>query len=263
MVDSRPWHESPKKASQNTNALERRIRLNQSGSNPVPLHTWIARHVVSWLPDRAAIVDLGCGTGLLGAALHEELSRSDGTIGNYHGIDPADTHRDAFVTNAPCDSLLSQLRIGDWLEGRSRYDLVAAVFSLYYHEADDLEWLLRSLVSRLTPSGRLVIVGPVDGNNLVWFQRLEKEVGVAIPERVFYESCEYMNDVMRVASRIDCDVRVRRYFNNVPMTREEVRQYWRSVIYHEEEHDARFDEVFDDGFTISKEVMFIEVKPIV
>lgn len=254
------WHATPKTGSQDTGSLNTRIAMNRAGTHPVPLHTWIARLLAEWLPDHARVVDLGCGTGLLGAALHDAVTLAGLTLQEYVGVDPSPTHRPEFLANAPAGSRLVQSTAGRWLATDDEpSDLVALVFSMYYEETDDLAAHVERLLARLRRRGRLLICGPVDSNNRGWFDTLRDVCGVHVPQRALHESYEYMNDVFDIVRRVDVDIRVRRYYNSVPMTSEQVRRYWRSVIYHDPAFDAAVDEVFADGVVIDKEVLYLEV----
>lgn len=253
-------HHSAKTASQDTSSLTARIGLNRKGSNPVPLHTWVARLMAEWLPDGGGVADVGCGTGLLGAALAEECANVGGRLGSYVGVDPSSSHGPAFAANAPHGSRFETLTLAEWIgTSRADYDAVACVFSLYYHETHDLPGLVGELLDRVNRHGRLVICGPIDPNNREWFEVLQDECGVGVPPRMLYESYDYMHDVVGAVSRCGRDFRASRYRNSVTMTPAQVHDYWRSVIYHDADHDEAVDRRFAKGVTINKEVLYLEV----
>ena len=254
------WHATPKTASQETDSLSTRLAMNRAGSHPVPLHTWIARLLTQWLPDGARVVDIGCGTGLLGAALRDEMATFGRGISHYLGVDPSVSHRSEFIPHCSCrigprsvhrfpvagdrpvDVRPRRTRLLDVLRGDPRP-----------------RRYLDTLLSRLGDGGRLLICGPVDSNNRRWFETLRDACGVEPPERALHESYDYMNDVVNVVRRLDADIRVRRYHNSVAMSGPEVGRYWRSVVYHDPAFDAVVDEVFADGVVIEKEVAYLEV----
>lgn len=120
------------------------------------------------LPEKeAAILDLGCGTGLSGVALKHFARTLDGV-----DLSPG------MIERARARRIYDRLSVGEadafLRETESSWDLVAAVDVLNY--VGDLTGLFRSAAARLVPSGRLI--GTVE--------RAEEGQGLVLTEKRRY-----------------------------------------------------------------------------
>lgn len=249
------WHEGSTRSSEDTAHLRQRLEVNASGSNTVPFHEWAASLIREFVPADGAVADLGCGIGKLGEALS-----SGGFTGVYVGVDTSKTHEESFRRAAPAGAEFVPEGLASWCSSsRHRFDAVASVYSLYYEETFSPRELLERMLDRTTPRGRAVVIGPYGANNASWFELLER-AGVAIPARVRHESSGYLEDVVRAAASLTCDVRLRHYRNDVVMNAEKARAYWRSVIYRDEARDEAVDATLSGGCTIVKEALYLDVR---
>ncbi|MBF9044448.1 methyltransferase domain-containing protein [Rhodobacterales bacterium HKCCE4037] len=101
---------------------------------------------LSMLPQKATILDAGCGPGI-----HAEAMLSAGH--DVHGIDPTR----AFVTDALSRGVNARLGTFDDISGEAIFDGIFASFSLLHAPRADLPRHLAAMVTALKPKGALFV----------------------------------------------------------------------------------------------------------
>jgi SAM-dependent methyltransferase len=142
-----------------------------------PLHFLLVRHIVESLPGAVAtvpaIVDLGCGTGVSGAA----WARACTPAPEVFGVDrhPWAVHEARETYRA--FALRGRVHVGDFVRARlpERSALVAA-FALNELPPDARHRFLRRVLAHARSGGRLLIVEPLAGQVAPWWDEWRRAV---------------------------------------------------------------------------------------
>ena len=124
---------------------------------------WLAEDIaVQQLPSNGRVLEIGCGTGLLGAALIDRLGDAHWLMTD---IAPAMVARTA-ARFAGDRRVVVGLMDGERPHGDDRYDLICSSLAMQWFS--DLESALRRLRSRLAPGGLLAFTTLTDGSFAEW-----------------------------------------------------------------------------------------------
>ena len=230
-------HQIQSRARQ-TKLVAQRIAENKAAQE-IDLTKWIFERL-KILPEDS-ILELGCGTGAQTLKMAETLNDK----GRIIAIDIAKEALDTIASKleksqtALVTLLESNMdKFGDALKDHRfndlQYDLCFCAYALYY--SSDPEKVLNGLKSRLTETGRIVIVGPYGSNNKPFFDLL-KSCGVVLPDLVTYSSQDFMCDlVLTWAIRNFKAIQISTVTNRIRWNKSDnVLNYWRGTTFYESE----------------------------
>lgn len=217
--------------SENPAALNLRARLNHEKGS-FDLAAWLRGH--AHIGRGARLLDIGCGTGRLlmrygEEALHDgrcvaidisEASlrelRQAASLAGLAGLETACLDMDTLAS----PDAHTELR---------GFTHIVSAYALYY--SLDAARLLAGLCYRLSPDGTLLVVAPAPGNNVEWFELLER-AGVRLPDRILDVTSFLERTVLPFALRNFSSVQVEVATNTVRLeSPEEIEAYWRSNVY--------------------------------
>jgi 2-polyprenyl-3-methyl-5-hydroxy-6-metoxy-1,4-benzoquinol methylase len=131
----------------------------RGGSCSAGIGAKTVRHWARTLPRSAAVIDLGCGSGIP----ITEVLVAEGL--NVYGIDAAPSFVRAFRRNLPNTPVICEAVKESTFFGRT-FDGVVAVGLIFLLSREEQERLIKRIASILTPGGRLLFTSPEEP--LVW-----------------------------------------------------------------------------------------------
>jgi SAM-dependent methyltransferase len=142
-----------------------------------PIHFLLVRHIIGELgitPQRGTVVDLGCGTGVAGAAVAASLTPPLAVL----GIDTHPWALDEARFTYTAFGIRADVKRGHAARTRfpSGTSFVVAAFVVNELTADDREVLLRALI-RLKPDTTILVVEPISQRISPWWDDWARELG--------------------------------------------------------------------------------------
>lgn len=230
--------------------LSARISEN-TAAQQVDLIQWIFRHVS--VPPGSRVLELCCGTGAQTIPLIERVGDSGRVVAvdvSRKALDTVDCKvgperrecLSAIETNLD-DLANALLRSGD----PRGFNLAFCAYGLYYSK--NASQVLDVMKERLSPSGRLVVVGPFGPNNEALFKFLE-ERGVTISDYVRYTSQDFMwKEVIPWATVNFNTVRIKVLVNPVRWdSAQNVLSYWQNSTFYMAERLAAVQMGLEEHF---------------
>ena len=139
-----------------------------------------------------------------------------------------------------------------------KFDLITCFYGLYYSK--DTKILLQKMISHLTESGHIIIVGPYGKNNEQLFSILKKYF--KLPDLVEYSSCSYMEKEVFPVLKETMDVEKVTFLNEIIYPDyNALINYWKSSTFYnpdfEKELEQEFKNYFENNnkFIVEKHVM--------
>jgi ubiquinone/menaquinone biosynthesis C-methylase UbiE len=229
---------SKRETSQITKHLDTRVRTNRLfGDND--LDQWLLQIVDPKAGD--AILDAGCGTGnhLIKLALQTQNDQ------NCIGFDLSEESISEAKRKASARGLRIKFVVGDLNEmdrspvQNDSFDVVISIYAIYY--ADDPKNTLAELSRKITPYGKLIIMGPHGDNNKGWFDFLSQFM--ELPKNIERISSRFMEEeVLPFAKQYFSDVRAMEFVNRISIPSYiDFRNYWVSNVYYKEFLDPGFE----------------------
>ncbi len=230
--------------------LEQRIAEN-AAAQEIDLATWIFERVPIRPGDH--VLELCCGTGGQTLPLLERV----GDAGRVVAVDISKAALDTLASKAGTKNRTRLTCIEASLENfssllpqagiRDCFDLIFCAYGLYY--SSDVERTLREARSKLSPQGRIVVVGPFGPNNKPLFD-LVRASGVTISEPVVFSSESFMlQAVLPWGARNFESIAVHTMVNPVRWTTpERVLNYWQNTTFYDAERRSDFERLIHSHF---------------
>ncbi len=231
-----------------TTALNDRIAQNIAGGE-ADLNQWVFDHLEFAPGER--VLELCCGTGKQTDFFLRHLDSTS----RITALDIAQSSLDAIKGRHPEEVRLklAQGNLNDISAalsaetGAEEFSMIFCAYGLYY-AADPIKTIADGL-ARLSPDGRLVVVGPFGRNNGELFADCEA-AGVKFDSLITYSSRDFMPIcvVPHLAHEFH-ELKVSSLRNTVSWkTPEAVMSYWKASTFYEPASEERFKKIVDDRF---------------
>ena len=214
-----------------TAALKSRI-LHQKNQS-LNLNDWIFENLP--VPDEGDVLELCCGTGSQTIYLSERVKSGSITSVdiNPESLEVAEEN----VGTSLVRFIQSDIDTTDNFLDRD-YDLIFVSYGFYYSK--EPQALHSRLVERLSPQGRIAIIGPVQGNNAELFS-LVRKLGVKIPPTVTDSSEEFMIRMLRIFLDSFASVNFFRTTNTITYDSiDSLLEYWKNTTFYGPGLDEQF-----------------------
>jgi len=239
--------------------LEQRIAEN-AAAQEIDLPTWIFERVLVHPGDQ--ILELCCGTGGQTLALLDRV----GQEGRVVGLDVSRSALDTLAARAGAGSRLTcvEARLEEFPAALERarveiefFDLIFCAYGLYYSE--NAEQTLEHAKAKLTPGGRIVIVGPFGPNNKPLFD-LVRASGAVLSEAVINSSQLFMSHTVIPWGACNFEtLSIETMVNPVRWNSpERVVNYWKNTTFYDASRLELFESLLHRHFL--KESVFINQK---
>lgn len=241
-----------KETSQITSQLKARISTNKKFGS-IGLDEWLFKKL--GIKKGHNVLDVGCGTGNHIIKIAELFSQ-----GNYYGIDISESSINDAIKKSTGKSLKITFIRGDASDASSLkdrfFDVIISIYALYY--VKDAKKMLGVLKTKLKKNGRIAVMSPYKRNNEEWYSFLSNFM--KIPDEIESVANNFMdNEVMPFAKANFADIREFHFENNVAIPSfEDLKNYWKSNIYHNPQFDREFEKHAKEFF--SKNEKFILTK---
>lgn len=240
-----------KKTSQITTALNTRILTNNKFGNK-DLDQWIIERLD--IKQGENILDVCCGTG------NHLMKFAAIAKAKCIGIDISDTSiKQAREKNKDENVEFVIGDIDNMDDGKivdDYFDIITAIYALYYSKNPTK--LLETLKNKIKAGGKIVAVGPYSDNNKGWFDFLNQFM--KLPENIMKTTTTFMEDeVLPFGKKNFKSVQTHEFVNDIAIpTIDDLRNYWKSNIYHKEEYDANFEKYAKKHFEKHKSFDFFK-----
>tara|TARA_R110001592_G_scaffold10504_6_gene54355 strand:- start:2993 stop:3772 length:780 start_codon:yes stop_codon:yes gene_type:complete len=226
------------------NNLKTRLNMNSVyGSNN--LQEWLIDQLD--IKSNDSILDIGCGEGKYLNAISKLTSNK--CIGIDYDKEMIDKSIETYASNqgvAFFNHSMDELDSDNCPINGQKFDIIYSAYAFYYSK--DSFKLLDVLKNYLTPTGRIVIVGPYADNNKDWFTFLNQFV--QLPDSIMESSYKFMADVYSYAEKEFSEAYHREFINTITMpTYDDLKMYWEANIYYDEKYDSQFNICALDWFS--------------
>jgi len=219
------------KNATNTHALD--VRIGMQASQSINLNDWIFDHLN--IDENEAVLELCCGTGAQTRYFSERIKTGSITC--------VDVNEETLLANKDnvCDPKISyHLSDLDELKNKLKcsFDLIFCAYGFYYSRQPKV--LFESLITQLSPGGRLVLVGPVLGNNADLY-KIVKNIGGQISKEVIYSSEEFIVEFFKYFLEQFEMVKFERVINTIRFNNaKSLLEYWKNTTFYSQNKDSDF-----------------------
>ena len=229
---------SKRESSQITSDLDTRIRTNQVfGDND--LDQWLVAKLAPKQDER--ILDAGCGTGNHLIKLANKTAVDNESVGfDLSEQSIVEARAKASAAGVKIKFLVanfSDLKTPAIPDGA--FDIATSIYAIYY--ADNARNALTALARKLKATGRMGIMGPHGDNNKQWFEFLSQFM--QLPANIERISARFMDEEIQPFAQERFEhVQILEFVNNIRIpTYADLKNYWVSNVYYQEQLDGRFE----------------------
>ncbi len=216
-----------------TNSAALRQRISLQNNHTIDLNKWIFDRIGKY--KAKSILELCSGTGA-----QTQYLRTNFTDACITCVDISDeSMRRSKGTNGTSriEYVVADIDETDHYLNRT-YDLIFCSYGFYYSK--DWPALHYKLRRCILPGGKIVIVGPIRGNNRQLFD-IVRSIGAEIPAEVYSSSETFMLDLLTAFVDGYPTVSLHRVMNNITYDSvEALFRYWSNTTF----YDSRFNDAF-------------------
>ena len=226
------------------NNLKTRLSMNSVYGN-ANLQEWLISQLD--VKSNDSILDIGCGDGKYLNAINELTSNK--CVGIDYDKEMIDKSIETYSSNEKLEFYnysMDELESDKCPIAGHKFDIIYSAYAFYYSK--DSFKLLDVLKNYLTPTGRIVIVGPYADNNKRWFTFLNQFV--QLPDSIMESSYKFMADVYTYAEKEFSKAYHKEFINTITLpTYKDLKTYWEANIYYDSIHDEQFNKYAQEHFS--------------